>query len=186
MSTGIDIPIAVIRDEFANRLWTSTANKVFYALVDRNLDEDDNLKGEIFVSGNTYNEVHFDNKRNVVCFFDASETLENLDGNSIMTRDVGIIFAVNIPTVYPNLTYRAKEELYRDVREVILTTQALDVVVNDIVAGLNAYGDLSTEGLVAYNRQPWHTFRVNTTMKFNLDCDMELNLSNPYPDPIII
>ena len=186
MSTGIDIPISIIRDEFASRLWTDTTNKVFYALVDRNLKEDGSLKGEIFVSGNTYNEVHFDNKRNVVCFFDADESLTGLDGNSEMIRDVGIIFAVNIPTVYPSLTYRAKEELYRDVREVILNTQALDVVLNDIVAGLNAYGDLSTEGLTAYNMQPWHTFRVNTTMKFNLDCGEDVSLTHPYPDPIII
>lgn len=184
--TGIDVPISIVREAFADNLWTDTTNKIFYSLVDRNLDPDGNLIDEVFISEKDYKEVHFDDRRNVVCFFDASETLDNLDGNSIMTRDVGIIFAVNIPTVYPSLTYRAKEELYRDVREVILTTQALDVVVNDIVAGLNAYGDLSTEGLIAYNMQPWHTFRVNTTMKFNLDCDVDLNLSNPYPDPIII
>ena len=50
----------------------------------------------------------------------------------------------------------------------------------------NAYGDLSTEGLTAYNMQPWHTFRVNTTMKFNLDCSIDVPLTHPYPDPIII
>lgn len=186
MSTGIDIPISIIRDEFANRLWAGTSDKVFYSLVDRNLDDQGNLKGQIFVSGVTYKEVHFDNKRNMVCFFDADESLTGLDGNAEMKRDVGIIFAVNIPAIYPNITYRAKEELYRDVREVILNTQSLDVVVNDIVAGLNAYGDLSTERLIAYNMQPWHTFRVNTTMNFNLDCSVDLSLTHPYPDPIII
>jgi hypothetical protein len=184
--TGIDVPISILRDSFATQLWTGVTNKIFYSLVDRNNDREGKLVDEIYTSNNEYEEVQFDDRRSVVCFFDANGNLEGLNGNSEMTRNVGIIFAVNISKVYPLLTYRAKEELYRDVRNVILTTQALDIVPAEITPGLNAYGDLSTEVLGQYNMHPWHTFRVDTTMKFNLDCDVSLSLTYPYPDPIII
>lgn len=182
--TGIDIPIATLRQSFADNLWMNVTNKTFYARVFRNLGTNQELIGEVFNGGVDYEEVHFDDRLNVLCFFDVGDTVANLDPENQTTEEVGIVFAVKLTSIYPSLAYRATEEVYRDVLDVINDTSALSVTPNEIIRGLPAYGDLSTTGLVGYNMQPWHTFRVNTTMKLNYDCNQDLNLSNPYPDPI--
>ncbi len=180
--TGIDIPIATLRQSLADNLWTDVANKTFYARIFRNLNNENDLIGEVFSGVVDYEEVHFNDKLNVLCFFDVGETVENIDADSQTTENVGLIFAVKLTAIYPDLDYRATEEVYRDVLNIINDT--LSVTPNEIIRGLNAYGDLSTKGLVAYNMHPWHTFRINTEMKLSYDCSQDLNLDDPYPDPI--
>ncbi len=182
--TGIDIPVATLRQSFADNLWTGVSGKTFYARVFRNLNTNQELIGEVFNGGVDYEEVHFDDRLNVLCFFDVGNTVSNLDPDEQTTEDVGIVFAIKLTSIYPNLAYRATEEVYRDVLNVINNTSALSVTPNEIIRGLPAYGDLSTAGLIAYNMQPWHTFRINTEMKLTYDCSLDLNLNDPYPDPI--
>lgn len=182
--TGIDIPIAILRQSFADNLWTSVTDKEFYARVFGNLNKNNQLIGEVLYSGNEYRDVQFNDTLNMVSFFDVGDTVENVDPDNQTTQNVGIVFAVNIPAIYTNLSYRATEEVYRDVLNIINDTSTLEIVPNEIIRGLNAYGNLSTEGLLQYNMQPWHTFRVNTEMKLSFDCSRDLSLDDAYPDVI--
>lgn len=187
--TGIDVPIASLRDAFASRLWPDVANKTYYARVFKNLSKQNDIIGEVFISDKEYKEVQFDDRMDLVSFFDVSDEIENIGPSEQTTRNVGIVFAVNIPKIYPAIAYRATEELYRDVLYVINTTHSLSVTPIDIIGGLNAYGELSTERLVQFNMQPWHVFRVNTVMNIGYECGTTvLNdaiLAFPYQFPII-
>ncbi len=182
--TGIDIPIAILRQTFADNLWTSVTGKEFYARVFGNLNKNNQLIGEVLYSGNEYRDVQFNDTLSMVSFFDVGETVENVDPNSQTTQNVGIVFAVKLTEIYSNISYRATEEVYRDVLNIINDTSTLEIVPNEIIRGLNAYGNLSTEGLLQYNMQPWHTFRVNTEMKLSFDCSKDLSLDDAYPDVI--
>ena len=183
--TGIDIPIAVLRQSFADNLWTNITNKYFYARVFGNLDENGQLIGEVLISGSEYKDVQFDDTLNMLCFFDVGDIILNVNPDNQTTQDVGIVFAVKLTEIYTNISYRATEEVYRDVLNIINDTSALSVTPNEIIRGLDAYGNLSTDGLLQYNMQPWHTFRINTEMKLSFDCSQDLSLSDTYPDVII-
>lgn len=182
--TGIDIPIAILRQSFADNLWTDVTGKEFYARVFGNLNKNNQLIGEVLQSGNEYKDVQFNDTLNMVSFFDVGETVENVDPDNQTTQNVGIVFAVKLTEIYSNISYRATEEVYRDVLNVINETSALTVTPLEIIRGLNAYGNLSTEGLLQYNMQPWHTFRINTEMKLSFDCSKDLSLDDAYPDVI--
>lgn len=182
--TGIDIPIAILRQSFADNLWTGVTNKYFYARVFSNLNENGQLIGEVLNSGNEYKDVQFDDTLNMLSFFDVGDTVSNVDPDNQTTQDVGIVFAVKLTEIYTSISYRATEEVYRDVLNVINATSALEVIPNEIIRGLEAYGNLSTEGLLQYNMQPWHTFRINTEMKLSFDCSKDLSLDDAYPDVI--
>ena len=182
--TGIDVPIAILRQSFADNLWTSVTGKEFYARVFTNLNKNKQLIGEVLQSGNEYKDVQFNDTLNMVSFFDVGDTVSNVDPDNQTTQDVGIVFAVKLTAIYSSISYRATEEVYRDVLNVISNTSTLEIVPNEIIRGLNAYGNLSTEGLLQYNMQPWHTFRINTEMKLSFDCSRDLSLNDSYPDVI--
>lgn len=188
--TGIDVPIASLRDAFASLLWPDVSNKIYYSRVFHNLDKNGNLIGEVFTEGKDYKEVMFDDRYMVNSFFDVSDTIENVNEELQTTRDVGIIFQCHLPSVYPTATNRLTEELYRDVLRVI-NTHSMLVTPNSIEAGLGAYGDMYTGNLREFDMQPWHVFRVNTTMRIDYTCGVERFPTAgiqvfEYPFPIIL
>lgn len=183
--TGIDVPIAILRQSFADNLWTDVTNKYFYARVFGNLNENNQLIGEVLDIGTEYKDVQFDDTLNMLSFFDVGDIVSNVDPDKQTTQEVGIVFAVKLTEIYSSISYRATEEVYRDVLNVINETSALTVTPNEIIRGLEAYGNLSTDGLLQYNMQPWHTFRINTEMKLSFDCSKDLNLDDAYPDVIV-
>jgi len=187
--TGIDIPISNLRNAFASRLWGDVDKKIYYSRVFRNLNTQKELIGEVFISDKEYKEVHFDDTYHVNCFFDVADEISNTETGLQTTREVGIVFAVRVDKIYPDLDYRAVEELYSDVLAVINDSEGRRVIPDNIITGLNAYGDLSTANLKAYDMQPWHVFRVNTTMQVNYGCAITYTPSQinafEYPFPII-
>lgn len=185
---GIDVPIARLQQAFATSLWTHVSARAFYSRVFRNNDNDGNLVAELFVGENDYQEIMFDDRYDVQCFFDPASTVEDINPDLQSTRECGIVFVCKSPIIYPDVvTHRVTEELYRDVLAVIQDTTPLSVIPQSIVTGLPAYDDLNTEKLKAYNMQPWHVFRVNTDIKIEYGCDETVNTagSYQYPFPII-
>ena len=191
--TGVDIPISTLRDALATRLWTDVTPSIFYSRIYRNISREGELIGEIYVAENEYKQMQFDDTYFINVFFDPSDNIEDVNPDIQTTREVGIIFAVNVTKIYPSLAYRALEEIYRDVLSVMNETSGLQITPNEIVSGLDAYGDLSTGHLKEFNMHPWHTFRVNTTMKIDYDCSIVAqNIAAgtiygfEYPLPIIL
>jgi len=184
---GIDVPIARLQYAFANQLWTNVATRAFYARAFRNLDNQGNEVAELFVAENDYMEVMFDDKFDVQCFFDPSNTTDNLNADQQASRECAIIFVCKADVVYPLELGRVTEQLYRDVLEVIYNTSPLSIIPQDIVSGLPAYGDLNTDKLKAYDMQPWHVFRINTLMRIEYGCtELVSGVGGyEYPFPIL-
>jgi len=184
---GIDVPIARLQYAFANTLWTSVSTRAYYGRAYRNLDNQGNLVAELFVAQNDYMEVMFDDRYEVQCFFDPSNTTQNVQQDEQTQRECAIIFACKVDKVYPLELGRVTEQLYRDVLEVIQDTSPLSVIPQDIVGGLQAYGDLNVDKLKAYDMQPWHVFRVNTMMRVEYNCTELISGVGgyEYPFPIL-
>lgn len=169
---GIDKPIQDMQQQFVANLWADkddldeyVFNRSFNTRVFKNY-VDNKLKPEILIEGsNRYEEVLFDNRLDVLSWFDVSDTSDSINGTQVQWN-VGIFFAVNLDKLYPSLQHRAVEEVHRDV---IFQLQKKRTVFETINIDLDekAFGDFDIDNLVNYNLQPWHTFRVNCRVKFS-------------------
>lgn len=167
MLVGTDINIASVIDTFNLKLWNTLSNNGFYGQVYRNV-KSGNIIPEIYKEdGKNYQEVIFDDRKDAICFFDVEENIENLDADNQPTRECKIIFAVNLSKTHPLITYRAEENAHLDVLSILRKYHSLDVTVNSITSGRNAFGDLYTDNLKSYNMHPYHTFALNCTIKIN-------------------
>jgi hypothetical protein len=184
---GIDYPIALVQSAFAENLWPEITRRIFYARTYRNLNRQGQLIAEVYDQRGEYIEVQFDDTYDALCFFDPDDVVNQIEEELVTTRECGIIFAVNYENIHTLYESRVTEELYRDALKVIQDYASSLVIPNQIVAGINAYGDLSTSKLKAFNMHPWHTFRIQTTMKVDFDCNSinELSFGYEYPSPII-
>ena len=191
MITGIDIPVSLIRDDLVQNLWNDVSTQIYYALAYRNLREIDGsnqLIPEILDENRKYKEVLFDNKWNVLVFFDVNPVRNNVIGQA--ETELRVIFAVNLDNIYPGSTYRQVENVHADVLQVIRDTSNVSINKTsvNIVSGLDAYGDFYRDNITAYNMQPFHTFSVNMTLKYVYDCNDSQNdpvTPGTYPDPIL-
>ena len=190
--TGVDVPIALMRDDFAASLWTDVPKRIFYSKAYRN-QRKGNLIPEVFTGSdqnNEYEEVMFSDEWNVLVFFDAPGTRANVRDEAQITIEAYI--AVNLRALYPDATWRAEEDAHRDVVKVLEQSRsAYPVKSIEVTAGLDAYGDFFTENVKGFNMQPYHVFRVDIESAFMYDCDdgfISTQLRVPgfvYPDPII-
>lgn len=164
---GIDRPIQVIQQMLIANLWTDF-NCSFNHRIFRN-ERNGKIIPEVFIdSSNDYKEVKFDDRYDVLSWFDVSDRTSSIDGTQI-NQEVGIFFAVNIKKLYPAIAHRAVEEVHRDVLAQIRKRPMICEVIG-LSTGKAAYGDLDTDGLVKYNMQPWHTFRYNCNIKYTFNC----------------
>jgi len=168
---GIDLPIQEMQCLFDDNLWhhVGTDKKRFYHRVFKN-PKDGIIRPEVFTEiGNNYKEVKFDKRLTVLSWFDVSETQDNyIPGQN--EKEVGIFFAVNLTELYPTLSHRAVEESHIDVAKVVLMHPSFIMPFNSIVERELAYGDFDTSNLKGYNMQPWHVFRINCNVIYNVKC----------------
>lgn len=168
--TGIDVAIKRLTDAFEKSLWPDVEKKKFYGRCFRNLRKGEVIP-EVHIEGtNDYSEVLFDDKLSAMCFFDASQNVENI--SKVAIQEVRLIFAVNLKKVFPNIDYRATEEAHKSVIDVIKRTSSIAYKMDRIEGGLNAYGDLSTSKLKSYNMQPWYTFSIVMNVLHSYQCQI--------------
>jgi hypothetical protein len=171
---GIDKPIQEMQQLFDANLWTNiqSEKKRFYHRVWRNKKRNKEgtliIRPEVLDRANNYKEVKFDKRLDVLSWFDVSPTTNSFDGEQI-TQDVGIFFAVNLKSLYPDLTHRAVEEAHTDVRKVI-KKRASKFNISVLSMGEDAFGDFTDDGLRDYDMQPWHVFRFDCNVSFTLNC----------------
>ena len=159
---GIDYPIQELQQLFIDELWT-VANCDYFHRVFRNT-RDGKLIPEVFIGGNSYNEVKFNDRKDVISWFDVSDETNSYDGGQV-SQNVGVFFAVNVKKLYPTLTHRAVEEAHGDVLNLL---RGYDI--SGIVTGERAYGDYDISNLKNYNMQPWHVFRINIVLNYGINC----------------
>lgn len=161
---GIDAPIQDIQQIFIDELWTNVASdkKQFNGRVFGNLINEV-LTPEVHVSGtNDYKSVKFNDKLSALSWFDVNNETVSFNAGQVV-QNVGIFFAVNLKDIYPTLSHRAVEEVHTDVIKLLDKAE-----VKGIITGESAYGDFDIKNLKHPNMQPWHIFRIDYTMKYNL------------------
>lgn len=164
---GIDRPIQIMQQLFVANLWTSFTCS-FNHRVFRN-EKDGKLIPELLIdSTKEYKEVLFDDRYDVLSWFDVSDRSNSVDGTQL-SQEVGIFFAVNLKKLYPTLAHRAVEEAHRDALMQIKKRPIVFEVIS-LETGEAAYGRFSTDNLTKYNMQPYHTFRYNCNVKYSFNC----------------
>lgn len=162
--TGVDIIIDRVKTVFENNLWLSISNVEINGRAFQNKRKD-KIIPEV-LSGSEYVEVKFDDTKNAKVFFYANDEV-NFEMGKFITRRMDIIFQVNLSQIYPSLSYRATEEVYRDVLDLLKKHFLHIIEPKQIISGLNAYGIFSTDNLKAYDMQPWHVFNIKTVTIIN-------------------
>ena len=191
MITGVDIPISLIRDNLVQNLWSNVSNQIYYTRAFRNviqIDGSERVIPEVFTENREYREVLFDNKWNVLVFFDVDNERSNILDKP--ETNLNIIFAVNLDAIHPGGDFRQEDNVQADVLQVLKDTSnvSIDKTNATIKSGIDAYEDFYRENIVGFNMQSFHTFKIALSVKYIYDCNDSQNnpvTSNPYPEPII-
>lgn len=167
---GINKPIKMIVDTFNAELWPNVPNKSFYGLCYRN-QRNNNVIPEVYVERrDEYKEVLFDDKLNVISFFDAEGSISNV--NDEPNRTVRLIFAANLRALYPNKSHRATEEAHFDVLKILKSKYRHWAQPISIESGLNAYGGLFTDNVRKFTMHPYYTFAVILNIRYSYNCQI--------------
>jgi len=165
---GIDAAIAEMNQHFTDTLWQNKGvQRDFFGRVFRNKDRDNKLMPQI-LKGREYQEVLFDDRVPVTCFYDCEDKAGS--DQFQFQRRTGIIFIVNLTKLYPEITtHRPEQEAEYDVKQALSYSPA---VFDDIetIYNIDSYGDFATESLrEAANLHPWFVFRININLNYLLD-----------------
>lgn len=162
---GVDKPIERLRLLFESSLWNGKSNK-FYGRCFRN--ERDGLIPEIKLEiGDEYKEVLLQDFQDSTVFFDVEPNRDAVS-KSIVNANVNIYFAVNLTKLYPLLNrIDATETAYKDVINLV-NVSGFDFKA--IVSGFEAYETWSYDEASKDNMHPYHLFRINTSINYNLNC----------------
>lgn len=174
--TGIDIPIQKLQIVLYNKIKTlwGVTDQTFnmYGRAYRNQTNDSGYTPEIYKGNNEYSDAYFDDTLAGSAFFGLGEN-EKIDKGDT-TADVFIIFMVNLPKIKPGTT-RNDEEARVDMERICLQRD-YGFFLNGIVIGIdNVFKEYSgykkTKGITFRDMHPWHCFRLNFKVTYNIyDC----------------
>jgi hypothetical protein len=161
---GIDVPIEDLRLLFEDKLWIGK-NNVFHGRCFRN-KRAENLIPEVSIGGD-YKEVLLQDNNDSTVFFDASPTRDVIGATDI-DADVSIYFSINLQKLYPGLSRNdATETAYKDVIKYI-NASAFDF--QSLNTGFESFDTWGYEDAEFDNMYPYHLFRIDTTVIYNLNC----------------
>jgi hypothetical protein len=120
----------------------------------------DSIVPEVYVGGNEYKDVKFDDRNTIQVFFDPMGEISYDDGTA--TTEVGVVVTANIALLYPDRGRSATEEIIRDV---IDTLEMTPCRVLRVLTGLEAYEPFDIAH-AKIDMQPWYTFRVVCEMRY--------------------
>jgi hypothetical protein len=162
---GIDKPIENLRLLFESNLWEGKENS-FNGRCFRNI-RDDKLIPEIKVGKNDYREVLLQDVNHSTVFFDVPND-RTVIGSSDITTDVSIYFSINLEKLYPTLDRNeATETAYKDV---IRYVNASSFDFTGISTGFDSFDTWGYDNVDFDNMYPYHLFRVDTKLIYNLNC----------------
>lgn len=165
---GIDDQIEKLRLLFESNLW-SGKKAVFYGRCFRN-ERNDGLIPEISIGG-SYKEVLLQDFNGATVFFDVEplRSARVIDSSDI-TANVSIYFAVDLDKLYPGLDrLKQTENAYKDSIDIINHSA---FTFNAFETGFSSYSVWTYDKASIDNMQPYHLFRVDTTINYNLICKL--------------
>lgn len=175
--TGIDIPIQKYQGVLYNAIKTAwTVNDQtfnMYGRAYRNQDKENNsYTPEIYNANNEYSDAYFDDKLSGSAFWGMGETTKVTGGD--VNANVFLIFMVNLDKVKPGTT-RNDEEVRNDIERIVLTPN-YGFELTGIITGIDQVfkefsGYKTVKGIKFRDMQPWHCFRLNFQINYNIyDC----------------
>jgi hypothetical protein len=162
---GIDFPIQDLQTLFQSSLFTSVPalDKKFYPRVFSNVKNGVNIP-EDFEDG----EVLFDDSLTVTSWFDVMGSPDEYDASNFF-QSIGIVFVVNLEKLFPGLSHRAVEEAHLAVQQ-ILKRRPMMFQAENLITGIEAYGEFNTNKLKFPDMHPWHVFRFEGNVTYELTC----------------
>lgn len=166
---GLDFKLQEMQKLFIANLWLDIpeGKKSFNHRVFKNR-RDGLLIPEIYTNKGNYQEVLFDDRLTALSWFDVADSTTSYDYGSII-QEVGIFFVVNLEKLHVGLTHRTIEEAHLAVQKVLLK-RPMEFMIESIVTGERAYGDFPLNKLKYPDMQPWHAFRFNCSVTYQLSC----------------
>lgn len=179
---GVDKPIQKLQSLLYSRLKTKWALNdgqwMCYGRAYKNQGEDGYIP-EVYIGGNEYKEVFYDDSYPVISFFGVDDEREiGINGKV----DVFLIFEVDIEKLKPSLVHRGDEETHTDVLDQLntplfgFTLTGLETGIENVYRDYNLYkmhtGQKSNiEGIKYRDMHPLHCFRVNMNLNYqNINC----------------
>ncbi len=117
-----------------------------------------------FVSGIDYKELLIDDRNNGKFFFVENHTTES--GITISKTKVDIIFLINLAELYPNIPYRADEELKQHIYRTLKKTRFFFPSHIEITKGIEALKGFKTNLI---DMQPYHFIKFSGEVSYQLD-----------------
>lgn len=163
---GIDKHIEILRQIFEDNLWVATG-AVFYGRCFRN-ERNEGLIPEVS-EGTDYREVLLNDNNSSTSFFDVEPSrTATIENTSTITANVSVYFGVNLEDLYSGLSRNEQtESAYKDV---IALVQASPFKFTGFETGFSSYSTWAYDKADIDNMQPYHLFRIDTTINYNLNC----------------
>ncbi len=176
---GIDIPIQKYQTVLYNKLKTvwgfTDATFNGYGRAYRNQDKESGAyTPEIYKGNNEYSDAYFDDTLSGSFFWGMGENIKFAkEGDN--TADVFVIFMVNLDKIKPGTT-RNDEEVRNDVERIAIE-RIYGFYLTGVITGIDQVfkeysGYKAVKGIKFRDMQPWHCFRLNFQINFNIyDCN---------------
>lgn len=175
---GIDFELAKIQTVVYNKL-TALPAANGYGWTDYNSyervylnEKEGNIIPELYVGDSTatnkdYREIYYDDNHNAESYF-VVDSPRPFDER--FTATVGMIFQMDLPSIFPTIAHRADEEAHRHVllslQKAMKTTK-----ISSLITGIdNVYSGLFTDQIKTTDMQPCHVFRFNFEVNYDYNC----------------
>jgi len=130
---------------------------------------------EVYVGGNEYEEVLFNDKFNVTSFFLVDDNVTNNNGpgeEATYTQGISVIFQANLAALYPSITHRADAELHDDIFKAF---NSFTTDVQGVSTGLdNVYSDVTVlENIEFTDMSDFHVVKFNVNIDYLYNCKFD-------------
>lgn len=131
----------------------------------------DGLTPEVYKGNGEYKDVYWDDSLKVLSFFNVGESIkfQNLSA----TAPVGLIMMVRVDALKPSTSQRNDEEIRNDIQKFCrinrftFEMQSFETGIDNVFKEYS--GARKTDGMKFRDLHPWHCFRINFNVVFNIE-----------------
>ena len=172
---GVDKPIQAFQQvlyTILKKTWGITTDTVWdcYGRAYKNQTADGNTP-EVYKGNNEYKDAYFDDALTALSFFSVGDTVKYQKSSAVAT--VSLVMMVNVSKIKPSNTQRQDEEVRNDV-EKFCRIPRFTFEMQSFETGMDTvFKDYSgwkkTDGIKFRDLHPWHCFKINFNVVYNID-----------------
>lgn len=170
---GVDKKIDRMQDVlFTNLSALGWTDYEVYPRAYKNYKESNRIP-EIYIGEGDYNEVLFDDTKNVTSFFLVDDTTDISERK--LTTNVSIIFQANLKSLFPTILHRPDEEMHVNIFESVKENN-IGFELNKISTGVrNVYSDLEINGNLLEaaklcDMSFYHIVKLDFSLGYEINC----------------